>query len=151
VAFLVFYYILIFLFGAVIGSFLNVVILRHNSSQSILKGGSRCFLCGKKLRWHELVPILSFVIQKGKCRGCGSKNSIQYPLIEITTGLLYLLIFNFQFSIFNEFSMDLIFNTIYLWLLTSLLIVIAVYDLRHMIIPNKIVWFFSGGSFFKFI
>ena len=97
-------YALIFVFGTIIGSFLNVVILRYGTGKSFAKGSSQCFSCGKKLSWYELVPILSFLFQKGKCKGCGSKISWQYPLIETITGVLFLLIFNLQFSIFNEFT-----------------------------------------------
>ena len=140
--------IFIFLFGAVIGSFLNVVILRLNTGQSIVFGRSRCFSCAKKLRWYELLPIVSFVLLRGKCANCKTKISWQYPITEITTGLLFLLIFNFQpaspaggFSIFNYF------NIFYLWAVFSLLIIIAVYDYRHQIIPNLFVWIFNGLAF----
>jgi len=143
-----FLYFYVFFLGAIVGSFLNVVILRYNTGKSIVKGGSKCFSCGKKLKWHELVPIFSFLLQKGKCRACGSKISWQYPLVEIATGLLFLLIFNFQFSIFNQFSIYLISNVLFFWIITALLIIITVYDLRHMIIPNKLVWIFNGLAFF---
>ncbi len=125
---------LIFIFGLMVGSFLNVVILRYNSGESFINSRSQCFSCQKELSWYELIPIFSFIFQKGKCRDCGGKISWQYPVVEIITGLLFLLIFNFQFSIFN---------IIFYWILASLLIVISVYDLRHLIIPNKIVWLFN--------
>ena len=133
-------YVLIFIFGTIIGSFLNVVILRYNTGNSVFKGRSRCFSCGKTLRWYELVPVFSFLIQRGKCRKCKTKISWQYILVEMTTGLLFLLIFNFQFSIFN---------TVYLWILASLLIIISVYDLRHFIIPDLFVWVFNFFAFFN--
>ncbi|MFC1756921.1 prepilin peptidase [Patescibacteria group bacterium] len=131
-------HILILLFGTAVGSFLNVVILRLNSGMSFVKGGSRCFSCQKPLKWHELIPIFSFLAQKRKCRGCGSKISWQYPAIEITTGLLFLLIF---------LKFDSWLLAIGYWLITSLLVVIAVYDIRHFIIPNKIVWLFNLVAF----
>lgn len=138
-------YTLIFIFGASIGSFLNVVILRYNSGKSIFKGGSYCFFCSKKLKWYELAPILSFLVLRGRCRGCRSKISWQYPVVEIVTGSLFLLIFNFKFSLLRQgFEGQAIFSLFYVWLLASLLIVIAVYDFRHKIIPNKIVWLFNG-------
>ncbi len=136
----------VFILGTIIGSFLNVVILRYNTRESVVKTGSRCFSCGKKLKWHELIPILSFIIQRGKCRNCKSKISIQYPIVEFLTGLIFLLVFlKFQ-------------NTDY-WLLTtgyyfiifSILIIIAVYDLRHQIIPNAFIYPFIILSFFSSI
>ncbi|MCF7835914.1 MAG: prepilin peptidase [Candidatus Marinimicrobia bacterium] len=133
-------YALIFVFGTLIGSFLNVVILRCGTGQFFTKGSSKCFSCGKKLAWHELIPVFSFFVQKGRCKGCASRISLQYPLVEFFTGFLFLLIF-------NKFSIHLIPNTIYLWILVSLLVVIFVYDLKHMIIPNKVVWIFNFLSF----
>jgi leader peptidase (prepilin peptidase)/N-methyltransferase len=148
-------YIFLFVFGTIIGSFLNVVILRYNTGESLIFSGSRCFSCGKKLSWYELIPIFSFLIQGGKCRECKSKISLQYPLVEALTGIVFVLIFwkvlNFGFEIWNLFGIwDLEFGilalsrkiifTIYLWLVFSLLILIAVYDLRHQIIPNAFVY-----------
>jgi leader peptidase (prepilin peptidase)/N-methyltransferase len=128
----------VFIFGTLIGSFLNVVILRYNTGESMVQPGSRCFSCGKKLQGYELIPILSFIIQGGRCRNCKSRISWQYPMIEILTGLVFLLIFNFQFSILQ---------LIYYWAVFSLLIVIAIYDLRHQIIPNGFVYAFDILAF----
>ena len=132
--------ILIFLFGAVVGSFLNVVILRLNTGQSIVFGRSKCFTCAKKLKWHELLPIASFVFLRGKCSACKAKISWQYPLVETTTGLLFLLISNLKSQISNL-------GIVYLWIIFSVLIIIAVYDYRHQIIPNLFVWIFNGLAF----
>lgn len=129
------YYIFIFIFGTIIGSFLNVVILRHNTGDSIVKTRSRCFNCGKNLEWYELIPILSFFIQGGKCRKCKSKISWQYPIMEFLTGLIFLLVFQI-----THYSL---FITIYYFIIFSLLIVISVYDIRHQIIPNKFVYLFD--------
>lgn len=143
-------YILIFVLGSIIGSFLNTVIFRFHTGESVFKTRSRCFNCGKKLRWYELIPIVSFAIQKGKCRGCGSKISWQYPLVEIATGLLFLLIFNFQFPISKIITGYALLVTGYYFIIFSLLIIIAVYDLRHQIIPNKIVYLFDILALFSF-
>ncbi|MBU4477315.1 prepilin peptidase [Candidatus Parcubacteria bacterium] len=132
-------YILIFIFGTIIGSFLNVVILRYNTGESIIKDGSRCFICGNKLKWHELIPIFSFLAQKGKCRNCKSKISIQYPVVEIITGLLFLATF-----LVTRYSLLV---TGYYFLIFSLLIIIAVYDFRHQIIPNLFVYSFNILAF----
>ncbi|MCK4386986.1 MAG: prepilin peptidase [Candidatus Pacebacteria bacterium] len=140
----------VFIFGAIIGSFLNVVILRYGVKS--LRGRSKCPVCGKKLKWFELIPIFSFLFFKGKCRNCQRKISWQYPMIETITGLLFLLIFNFSsfaesyggqaFSVFSSQFLELIF----LWLIFSLLIVIFVYDLYHKIIPDAFVFAFAGLS-----
>ncbi len=131
-------YVLVFIFGTAIGSFLNVVILRYNTGNSVFKGRSRCFFCGKTLRWYELVPIFSFLIQKGRCRRCEGKISKQYIAVETITGALFLSIFCIQHSIFN---------VLYLWTIVSLLIIISVYDLRHFIIPDLFVWIFNALAF----
>ena len=135
-----FSFVSVFLFGAVIGSFLNVIILRLNTGQSIIFGQSKCFSCAKKLRWYELLPIASFVFLKGKCASCKTKISWQYPVIETTTGLLFLLISNIKSQISNL-------DVIYYWIIFSLLIIIAAYDYRHQIIPNLVVWIFNGLAF----
>ena len=132
--------ILIFLFGAVVGSFLNVVILRLNTGQSIVFGRSKCFTCAKKLKWYELLPIASFVFLRGKCLACKTKISWQYPLVETTTGLLFLLISNLKSQISNL-------GIVYLWIIFSVLIIVAVYDYHHQIIPNLFVWIFNGLAF----
>ena len=140
--------ILIFIFGAAIGSFLNVVILRLNTGKSIISGRSKCFSCAKKLRWYELLPIVSFVFLRGKCSACKTKISWQYPVVEILTGLIFLQIFNFQpASPAGGFSIINYFNIVYFWIVFSLLIIIAVYDYRHQIIPNLFVWIFNGLAF----
>jgi len=135
--------IIVFLFGTIMGSFLNVIIFRYNTGRKPT-GRSFCFSCGKKLNWYELIPIISFLIQKGKCKKCKSRISVQYPVVEILTGVIFLLIFNSQFLIFNEIS---IFKTIFYWIIFSILIIISVYDIRHKIIPNRLVLFFIILSF----
>mgnify|MGYP001561295919 FL=1 len=174
-------YFFIFLFGLIIGSFLNAVIYRLEKARknaditrdtadierknaekkinlSIITGRSICPRCGHILTWYDLIPLFSFIWLWGKCRYCRQKISIQYPLVELATGLLFALIFNFQFSIFNEFSMALIFNLLYWFYVVSVLIVIFVYDLKHYIIPDKIVlpaifvsliWTLSIGNYLE--
>lgn len=89
----VFWNILIFVFGAGIGSFINVVSMRYQPDGSLfgpsIKGRSHCRSCGKVLGWYELLPIISFLIQTGRCRGCRKPLSFQYPLIEVITGLVF--------------------------------------------------------------
>lgn len=143
-----------FIFGTIIGSFLNVVGLRLGSGRA-LSGRSGCPRCGKKLNWYELVPILSFIVLRGRCKGCKSRISIQYPAIEILTGLMFLSIYNFQLSIFNEYSLDF-FVSCLLYLVTfSTYIAILIYDLRHKIIPDRLVYpaiiLSLGFGIYKFV
>ncbi|MDO8492229.1 MAG: prepilin peptidase [bacterium] len=134
---MIYYLLFIFILGIIVGSFLNVVILRYETGLSIMRGHSRCFSCGKELSWFELVPILSFLAQRGHCRSCGSGLSLQYPLVEIMTGVIFTTIF----AKFNTDNFSLALLVLYL-LIFSTLIVIVVYDLRHKIIPDGLVIFF---------
>src|SRR3989344_4754529 len=102
---------IVFVFGATIGSFLNVVIYRYNSGVSPLRGRSQCFACGKTLAWYELVPIVSFFIQRGRCRGCGVKLSWQYPAVEALTGVIALAIAVLQKPLIESVYLAIIFST----------------------------------------
>lgn len=144
-------YLLIFLFifglGTIIGSFLNVVIYRFNTGKTIVKGRSICMTCNRNLRWYELIPLFSFLIQKGKCRRCASRISHQYPIVEFITGIVFVLI-AFKFIPILGFSYPIyLFSVIFFVFIFSLLIVISVYDLRHKIIPDKLVYIFIFLSF----
>lgn len=129
------FYILFFIFGTAIGSFLNVVIIRLRTKESIFKNRSHCLFCRKKLEWFELIPILSFIIQLGKCKKCRKKISWQYPLVELATGLLFVLIFNFSAQ-----GGQTIFNTCFLLLISCFLIILFVYDLKHYLVPDIIIY-----------
>lgn len=124
------------IFGAIIGSFLNVVILRYNTGKG-LTGRSGCFTCGKTLQSHELIPVLSYLFQKGRCLGCRSSISFQYPLVEGITALLFALAAFKELTPFSNLYTALDFVSIILTLgIISILVVIAVYDYRHKIIPD---------------
>jgi len=121
-----------FIFGTIVGSFLNSVIYRLKKNESFLKGRSYCPNCRHTLNWKDLIPVFSFLILKGKCRYCQKKISWQYPLVELATGILFFLIifyfpYNFLFSIFY-------------FLFSCFLIIIFVYDLKYYIIPDKIIY-----------
>lgn len=145
-----------FIFGTIIGSFLNVVILRYNTGAT-LRGRSRCFSCGKTILWYDLVPILSFLLLRGRCRFCRSTVSPQYPLVELASGFLFLGVFlrYFSASPIPDFSiLYSLFSTLYLpfsidLFVFCLLLVIAVYDLTHKIIPDKMVFLFAVLSLGK--
>lgn len=126
-----FYYIFTFIFGLCIGSFLNVVILRLKSGQRIVNDRSYCPKCKKQLKWYDNVPVLSFIFLKGKCRYCQKKISWQYILVELATGVLFLI------STFFYTSIVLI---VYYWIIISFLVIIFVYDLKYYLILDKIVW-----------
>lgn len=127
----------IFILGLIVGSFLNVVIYRYNTGRSVARGRSRCLACSRDLHWFELVPVASFVALRGRCRRCLSGISWQYPLVELVTGLLFLLA-SWQFGVgFDSWPV----LGVYLVIL-SLLVVITVYDFRHKIIPDGLVYAF---------
>jgi len=132
------FYFSIFLFGLAIGSFLNCLIYRLKTGQGFLKGRSFCPNCKHTLSWQDLIPLLSFLILKGKCHYCQKPISLQYPLIELTTGILFILtIYNLQFTIYN---LENFFTLGYLLFIVSCLLVIFVYDLKHYIIPDRVLF-----------
>lgn len=134
---------LTFIFGTIIGSFLNVVIYRYGSGRSI-GGRSGCSTCGRDLAWFEMVPLLSFVLLEAKCRKCKTHISWQYPVVELVTGLVFTALYiKFQYLV----SFGIISDMLLYWLVFSLLMVIAVYDLRHKIIPDGMVYFFALLAF----
>ncbi len=132
--------------GAIIGSFLNVVILRINTGKG-LNGRSGCLSCNKQLHWHELVPIISFFALRRRCSGCESKISWQYPLVEISTAILFFAIFLKQLPVIYFTPVLGIIGLIFYLAIWSILVVIFVYDLRHTIIPNKLVYLFAALAF----
>lgn len=140
---------LVFLFGTIIGSFLNVVIDRADTKESPLKGGSYCPYCQKPLKWWELIPILSFLFLKGKCSSCKHKLSWQYPLVEIITGLLFVFIamrfLRFSFVspyLWQNINLEnilIILNFLFWFYWVSVLIVISVYDFKKYLILNDVL------------
>jgi prepilin signal peptidase PulO-like enzyme (type II secretory pathway) len=131
------FYFLIFILGLTIGSFLNVVIIRLKNKETIFKGRSHCMFCKKKLNWYELIPIISFIIQLGKCKKCKKKISWQYPLVELFTGLIFLLIFYF-FG--QNWQFPYIVYNCFLYFISCLLIIIFVYDLKHYLVADNIIY-----------
>lgn len=148
----------VFIFGTIVGSFLNVVILRYNTGRST-RGRSACFSCRAALSWYELIPIFSFFILRGRCKSCKSLISWQYPIVEFITGVVFsAVVYKQWFLVYSDSSTNLQFTiynlqnllvTCYLLLVFSLLIVITVYDLHHKIIPNGLVWGFIFVSLIK--
>ena len=130
-------YIFVAVIGLVVGSFLNVVVLRLNTGKSIFKGRSQCLSCAVSLKWHELLPIVSFIAQKGRCYHCRSKISWQYIIVEAVTSLVFVLI---------ALKYGISFSFAWYAIIFSILIAISVYDLRHKIIPDVLVYTFTGLS-----
>ncbi|MCM1160021.1 MAG: prepilin peptidase [Roseburia sp.] len=120
------FYIWIFLFGIVIGSFLNVCILRIPNRESIAKNRSHCMQCGYQLKWYDLIPLFSYLFLGGRCRQCKKHISLQYPIIEGVNGLLYVLIF-----VVKGWNLDAV---IYCFLASALL-TLSVIDFRTYEIP----------------
>jgi leader peptidase (prepilin peptidase)/N-methyltransferase len=129
---------ILFIFGTIIGSFLNVLVLRYNTSLSFITGKSRCFSCGKDLHWYELLPLFSFLMLGGKCLKCNSKISFQYPIVEFITGFVFC-------GVFLTLGLTPLLP-IYL-VLSALLIAMSVYDFNHKIIPDGMVYTFIVVSF----
>ncbi|MEY2664860.1 MAG: hypothetical protein RIT04_668 [Candidatus Parcubacteria bacterium] len=132
-------FIIPFVFGTLIGSFLNVVALRYNTGMGI-GGRSKCFSCGKTLTWKELVPLFSFLVQKGSCKKCKSKISWQYPLVEFFSGILFVLVI----AVFPPVDMVSTIHTLIYLFITCLMLVITVYDIKHKIIPDPLVYTFDA-------
>ena len=135
-------YLSIFVFGTICGSFLNCVIYRLEIGESFLKGRSYCPHCKHVLTWQDLIPIFSFLILKGKCRYCHQKISWQYPLVELATGILFVSTLIYFFSktsiLVNSAMTEL--TSIYYLVIACFLIIIFVYDLKHYIIPDKVIY-----------
>ncbi|WP_370777000.1 prepilin peptidase [Anaerobutyricum hallii] len=119
-------YVTIFLFGIVVGSFLNVCIYRLPKQESIVKVPSHCMSCGAQLRWYDLVPLFSWLILRGRCRRCKAAISIQYPLIEGLNGILWV----FVFIVNGMNGMSLVYC-----FMTSALLTLSVIDWRTFEIP----------------
>lgn len=141
-------FILVFIFGLLIGSFLNVIIFRLNTGRTMISGRSMCMSCGKNLRWFELIPVFSFLVQGGRCRRCKSRISSQYIIVELITAIIFsIIIFKFLPFIYISSSFYLI-NSIFYSVIFSILIIISFYDIRHKIIPEKLSFVFILLSFF---
>lgn len=127
--------IFVVILGLCIGSFLNCVVYRLEQNKSFLKGRSFCPACKHELCWKDLFPVASWIFLGGKCRYCKEKISVQYPVVEIITGVIFLLI-SLQTT---NYSLQTIINLAFWFYLASSLIIIFIYDLKHYLIPDKVL------------
>ena len=143
---MIFIPIFIFCLGLLVGSFLNVVIFRLNTGRSVVTGRSRCDRCDRTLSWYELVPVFSFLGLRGKCRSCQTELSFQHPIIELLTGIVFALLYT-TIVMADPLSLVTWATFVFALVISSLLIVITVYDFKHKIVPDKIVYPFILISF----
>lgn len=127
--------IIVFLYGIIIGSFLNVCIYRLPKKENIVTTRSHCMQCGYQLKWYDLIPLFSWLMLGGRCRKCKAKISVQYPIIEALNGVLYLLVF-------THFGVSI--ECLLYCLLASALLVLSVIDFRTYEIPFGINVFIAG-------
>src|SRR3989344_5345584 len=146
------FYLLLFIFGAIVGSFVNVLSLRYSPERNVfdprvIGGRSRCPRCGKQLEARELVPIFSFLFQRGRCRSCRAPISWQYPIVEFLCGVIFVavpLFLNKFFGVsasafFNLAAPKLQYALAVLWIFVFLTwLLIFLIDLKHYIIPDEL-------------
>ncbi len=151
----------VFFFGLAVGSFLNAFIYRLEVRQklrpiphdrrktgvTVMRGRSFCPSCSHTLAWYDLIPLASFALLQGKCRYCRKPISIQYPLVELATALLFVGVFYLIIPWLGQGVENLtplsflqVLNVAYLWAIVSFLVVIFVYDFKHFLIPDKILY-----------
>lgn len=123
-----FYYVMFFIFGAVWGSFANVVIYRLPKDESVVKPGSHCYSCKTPIKWYDNIPILSWFILRGRCRACGARFSFRYPLVELIMAGLFTLSYHYV-----GFSWSLLEYLIFIFGL----VVCTFIDFDHMILPDE--------------
>jgi len=145
--------IIVALFGLGVGSFINVITTRFQPDNYIrfsklISGRSRCAFCLHQLKWYDLIPIFSFVFLRGKCRYCGKKISWQYPIVEILTALIFVLMFLKFWNLtpirlalaHHIYTWPIIFFLIYLFYI-SLLLVLSIIDLKYYLLPDSYIIF----------
>ena len=136
--------VIIFILGLAVGSFLNVLIYRLHKKESPLIGRSYCPKCKHQLGFWDLVPILSFICLKGRCRYCKERISFQYPIVELATGLLFALVFLKHFGIsistpYTLYPIPYLVSFIRDLFFIAVLVFVFVYDLKYWLVLDKIV------------
>jgi leader peptidase (prepilin peptidase)/N-methyltransferase len=118
-----------FVIGAVVGSFLNVVIYRIPKGENIAFPSSHCTVCGTPLKWYHNIPVLSWLILKGKCAFCGAPISKRYPIVEIVTGILFVLLY---------WKVGLTWYLPFVWASFAALLALVVIDFDYMAVPDSV-------------
>jgi prepilin signal peptidase PulO-like enzyme (type II secretory pathway) len=140
---------ILFLFGIAFGSFFNVVAMRYDGEHSVFSpekigGRSHCSHCGKTLRWFELIPLVSFVIQGGRCRSCGTRLSYAYPVVELLTGIIFVAV-PWRIAMFYSVPTGTLTAIAALWVVIfCILLLMAEIDLRLGIIPDELIVLLLG-------
>lgn len=136
--------VIIFILGLAAGSFVNVIVARHNNKDSALMGRSKCPHCQHKLMWYNLIPIFSFIWLKARCAYCGKSISPQYLIVELLGGIGFLVLFSTGLS-----------TVIFIWLaiLFSISLAIGAYDIKYLILPDSfllafLLWLILGNVLF---
>ncbi len=135
-----FYSFLIFLFGAILGSFANVCIYRLPRDKQIISGRSYCPRCKKKIKWYDNLPLISYIFLNAKCRNCDKSISVRYLIVELITGISFLLIF---------LSFKNLYTIVFLSTLILILIMIFFIDLENFIIPDSLNFSIMGLALVK--
>lgn len=130
-------YLLAFLAGTLIGSFINSLIFRIANNLP-LSGRSFCPKCKGTIAWYDLIPIISFLVLSGRCRLCKEKISPHYPIVEIVCGLLFVVVFSKVYQLYPQDEGFLI-KLLFFWAFTALLFIIFIYDWKTLIIPDLVV------------
>jgi leader peptidase (prepilin peptidase)/N-methyltransferase len=128
-----------FLFGLIVGSFLNVLIYRMPLRRSVVTGRSKCTRCSGTIAWYDNIPVLSYLILGGKCRRCGDKISFRYPVVELVTGCIAALV---------VWSYGVTLEALWIFVFLSVLLVITLIDWAHQIIPDALS---LGGIVFGWV
>lgn len=131
--------------GFIVGSFLNVLVLRYGTGKG-LSGRSQCLSCSAQLRWYELIPVVSYLVQKGRCRNCSSRIRRQYVIVESVTGLLFAVNFVVFWPLLFADPAYLV-TLLVGFAIVSLFIFMSVYDYHHTVLPNVAVWTFVVIAF----
>ena len=126
------YLIIFFIFGSIMGSFYHVIATRLSNGLSIVKPASHCEKCKQELKWYELIPIISYLIQVGKCRNCKTKLPVSYLLMEVCTGILFAVCYH-VFDTPLEIAVSIVF--------VSSLIIVIISDIEYMIILDEVLIF----------